>query len=220
MGLEPLQETGPVGNVDLTVASKLDRRVPDPARIVIAPIAIDHEGEQRPERRDIGDRLATLVRPLNVGADEPAERAELIEHGAAAHPGVETSTDPVARKGQHDAVTVPFMNLAHNADTGHELIVENDVELTIATPRRTSRTAPVAERCHPLAHMRWEGIDDRRVPTQWTLGIASPRIGRDVEKGEVGTGMGDRRDDIPNHVLRTRQHLNDRKGTVEVGSHA
>ena len=53
MRVEPIEELGTVRHVDLTISSELDRRVPDPPGIVIAPIAIDFEREQRPQRRDI-----------------------------------------------------------------------------------------------------------------------------------------------------------------------
>ena len=148
------------------------------------------------------------MRPLNVRADEPAERAILIEHGATAHPGIEAGAYLVAGKRQHDSVTTPFMNLTHDADTRHELIVENDVEFTIAVLGRASPTSPVAERGNTLADARCEGIDDRRVSTEGPLRITAPGIRRDMEKSDVRGRMGDSRDNIPSHVLGTRQHLN------------
>ena len=111
--------------MDLTITCKLDGRVSHPPGIVVASIAIDEERKQGPQCRDVGDRLTALVRPVNIGADKPAERAVLIEHGTPTHPSVETSTDPVARKGQHDSITVPFMNLAHDADARHEFITQH-----------------------------------------------------------------------------------------------
>ena len=48
---------------------------------------------------------------------------------------------------------------------------------------------------------RREGIDSRRAPAVRTIGMASPRIGGRSEKGEVRSGMGDRRYHVPNHIL-------------------
>ena len=194
--------------MDLTITSKLDCRISHPPGVVIAPIAINDEREQWPQCRNVGDWLAVLVRPVNVGADEPAERAVLIEHGATTHPSVKTSADPVAGKGQHNSVTVPFMDLVYDADARHELIVDNDVELTICVPGCSGRTAPVAKSDNSLAYVRCEGTDDRGVSREWTLEIASPRIRRNMEKGDIRCGMGDRRDDVPNYVVGAGQYLN------------
>lgn len=93
----------------------------------------------------MGDRLTGPVRAVKIGTDETAERAELVEHGAAAHPRIETSTHAVARKRQHDSFATAFIDVPDNPDTRHEFAVDMDVEPSRAVPGRTSPTAPVTE---------------------------------------------------------------------------
>ena len=45
MRLKPLDELGTIRDVNLTIASELDSRVPHAARIVVPPIAVDDERE-------------------------------------------------------------------------------------------------------------------------------------------------------------------------------
>ena len=144
-----------------------------------------------------------------MAAYDPAERAELIEHGTAAHSSIETGAHLVAWKRQHDLVTTPFIYFAHDTDARHELVVYVDVDSPRGVCRRTSAAPPIAECGNPLIHLRREGIDPWRPPVVRTIQTTCPRTRGRLEESQVRTGMSNRRNHVPNHILNRAGILGD-----------
>ena len=100
-----------------------------------------------------------------------------------------------------------FIDFTDDPDTRHELRIDNDVKFAGTVPGRTRPTSPVTKRGNSLINTRCKRIDDRSVRAVCAIGIAFPRVRRNVKESEVRRRMSHRRQYVPDHILGTGEYL-------------